>query len=123
MTAELVDAAAVMAYLHGLTGYEQTGRLEQPTLDRMARLVDALGGPQRAYPVIHLTGTNGKGSTAAMIVGLLRGQGLRVGTYTSPHITRLAERIAIDGEPVADEDLAGAVADGRPSDFSRNTCR
>jgi dihydrofolate synthase/folylpolyglutamate synthase len=71
---------AAMAYLNGLTGYEQTGRLEHPTIERMTRLVGALGDPQRAYPVIHLTGTNGKGSTAAMVAGLLSGQGLRVGT-------------------------------------------
>ena len=113
MTAELIDAGAAMAYLNGLTGYEQTGRLERPTIERMARLVDALGRPQRAYPVIHLTGTNGKGSTAAMTASLLHGRGLRVGTYTSPHITRLAERVAIDGEPVADEDLARAVGQVR----------
>jgi dihydrofolate synthase / folylpolyglutamate synthase len=100
---------AAMAYLEGLTGYEQTGRLEHPAIERMARLVGALGDPQRAYPVIHLTGTNGKGSTAAMIAGLLSGQGLKVGTCTSPHITRLAERITIGGQPVADEDLARAV--------------
>jgi dihydrofolate synthase/folylpolyglutamate synthase len=102
-----------MAYLHGLTGYEQTGRLEQPGIERMARLVEALGDPQHAYPVIHLTGTNGKGSTAAMIASLLRGQGLRVGCYTSPHITRLAERVSIDGQPVADEDLAEAIGEVR----------
>ncbi|AVH54529.1 MULTISPECIES: bifunctional folylpolyglutamate synthase/dihydrofolate synthase [Streptomyces] len=108
-TCGAVDAVAAMAYLDGLTGYEQTGRLEQPTLERMARLAGALGDPQRAYPVIHLTGTNGKGSTAAMIASLLSGQGLRVGTYTSPHVTRLAERVTIGGKPVADEALAGAV--------------
>jgi dihydrofolate synthase / folylpolyglutamate synthase len=113
MTAELIEASAAMAYLDGLTGYEQTGRLGSPTLERMGRLVDAMGSPQHAYPVIHLTGTNGKGSTAAMTAALLRGQGLRVGTYTSPHITRLAERVAIEGEPVADEDLARAVSQVR----------
>jgi dihydrofolate synthase / folylpolyglutamate synthase len=113
MTAELIGAGAAMTYLDGLTGYEQTGRLESPTLERMGRLVDAMGSPQRAYPVIHLTGTNGKGSTTAMTAALLRGLGLRVGTYTSPHITRLAERVAIDGEPVADEDLARAVSQVR----------
>jgi dihydrofolate synthase/folylpolyglutamate synthase len=104
---------AAVAYLNGLTGYEQTGRLEHPTIERMARLVGALGNPQRAYPVIHLTGTNGKGSTAAMIAGLLSGQGLKVGTYTSPHITRVAERITIGAQPVADEDLARAVGEVR----------
>jgi dihydrofolate synthase/folylpolyglutamate synthase len=113
MTAELVDAGGAMAYLDGLTGYERTGRLERPTLERMARLAGALGSPQRAYPVIHLTGTNGKGSTAAMTAALLRGQGLKVGTYTSPHISRLVERVTVDGEPAADGDLAGAVGQVR----------
>lgn len=80
--ADRVLLLAAMAYLEGLTGYEQTGQLEHPTIERMARLVGALGDPQRAYPGIHLTGTNGKGSTAAMIAGSLSGQGLRVGTYT-----------------------------------------
>lgn len=111
--AERVLLPAAMAYLEGLTGYEQTGRLEHPTIERMARLAGALGNPQRAYPVIHLTGTNGKGSTAAMTASLLAGQGLRVGTYTSPHIARLAERITIGGQPVADEDLAAAVGQVR----------
>jgi dihydrofolate synthase / folylpolyglutamate synthase len=104
---------AAMAYLNGLTGYEQTGWMEHPTIERMARLIGALGNPQRAYPVIHLTGTNGKGSTAAMTAGLLSGQGLRVGAYTSPHITRLAERITVGGQPVADRDLARAVGQVR----------
>ena len=62
-------------YLNGLAGYERTARLEHPTIERMARLVGALGNPRRAYPVIHLTGTNGKGSTAAMIASLLSGRG------------------------------------------------
>jgi dihydrofolate synthase / folylpolyglutamate synthase len=113
MTAELIEAGAPMAYLDGLTGYEQTGRLGSPTLERMVRLATSMGDPQRGYPVIHLTGTNGKGSTAAMTAALLRGLGLRVGTYTSPHINRIAERIAIDGEPVSDEDLARAVEEVR----------
>jgi dihydrofolate synthase / folylpolyglutamate synthase len=89
MTAEFIHVGSALAYLNGLTCCEQTGRVEHPTLERMARLVDALGNPQRAYPVIHLTGTNGKGSTTAMITSLLIGQGLRVGTYTSPHISRV----------------------------------
>jgi dihydrofolate synthase / folylpolyglutamate synthase len=107
-----LDAGAAMGYLDRLAGYEQTGRLERPTLERMARLAGALGNPQRACPVIHLTGTNGKGSTA-MIADLLRGQGLRAGTCTSPHVTRLAERVTIGGDPVADEDLAEAVGEVR----------
>jgi folylpolyglutamate synthase/dihydropteroate synthase len=74
-----------------------------PSLGRISALTELLGDPQRAYPVIHVTGTNGKGSTTAMIESLLRAAGLRTGRYTSPHLTSLTERITIDGEPVSDE--------------------
>jgi dihydrofolate synthase / folylpolyglutamate synthase len=74
-----------------------------PSLGRIAALTGLLGDPQRSYPVIHLTGTNGKGSTAAMIESLLRADGLRTGRFTSPHVTTVNERIAIDGQPISDE--------------------
>ena len=71
-----------------------------PSLDRIAALVDLLGSPQRATPVVHLTGTNGKTSTARMVEALLREFGLRTGTFTSPHLHDMTERIAFDGRPV-----------------------
>ena len=74
-----------------------------PSLGRIAALTELLGDPQRAYPVIHITGTNGKGSTAAMIESLLRAAGLRTGRFTSPHLTSITERITVDGEPISDE--------------------
>jgi len=74
-----------------------------PTLVRMAALADALGSPQRAFPVIQITGTNGKTSTARMIDSLLRSFGLRVGRFTSPHLTSVTERIVIDGDPISAE--------------------
>jgi dihydrofolate synthase / folylpolyglutamate synthase len=74
-----------------------------PSLGRIRALTELLGDPQRAYPVIHLTGTNGKGSTAAMIESLLRADGLRTGRFTSPHVVSVTERITIDGEPISDE--------------------
>ncbi|MGI8720772.1 MAG: bifunctional folylpolyglutamate synthase/dihydrofolate synthase [Geodermatophilaceae bacterium] len=74
-----------------------------PTLVRMAALADALGSPQHAFPVIQITGTNGKTSTARMIDSLLRSFGLRVGRFTSPHLTSVTERIVIDGEPISAE--------------------
>ena len=74
-----------------------------PSLGRIAALTDLLGEPQRSYRVIHLTGTNGKGSTTAMIESLLRADGLRTGRFTSPHITSVNERITIDGESISDE--------------------
>src|SRR5437868_10492808 len=74
-----------------------------PTLDRIRDLVDVLGEPHRAYPVIHVAGTNGKTSTARLIESLLRVRGLRTGLFTSPEMTTLRERIAIDGEPISEE--------------------
>jgi dihydrofolate synthase/folylpolyglutamate synthase len=74
-----------------------------PSLGRIRALTELLGDPQRAYPVIHLTGTNGKGSTAAMIESLLRADGLRTGRFTSPHVTSVTERITIDGESITDD--------------------
>ncbi|MGH9089621.1 MAG: bifunctional folylpolyglutamate synthase/dihydrofolate synthase [Acidimicrobiales bacterium] len=76
-----------------------------PTLDRMRQLATLLGDPQRAFPSVHLTGTNGKGSTAAMTTMLLTAMGLSVGTYTSPNLTRVNERIARAGMPIDDGDL------------------
>ena len=70
---------------------------------RIAALVDALGEPNRGYPVVHLTGTNGKSSTARMIDALLSEIGLRTGRYTSPHLQRATERINIDNRPVTPE--------------------
>jgi dihydrofolate synthase/folylpolyglutamate synthase len=72
--------------------------------------MDAMGNPQHAAPVIHLTGTNGKGSTAQMITRLLAAQGLSVGTYTSPHLERVNERIARNGEAISDHELGEQIA-------------
>ncbi|HEY6787177.1 MAG TPA: folylpolyglutamate synthase/dihydrofolate synthase family protein [Trebonia sp.] len=71
-----------------------------PTLDRIALLTSLLGDPQRAYPVIHVTGTNGKTSMTRMIDSLLRERGLRTGRFTSPHLVSMRERICIDGAPL-----------------------
>ncbi|MFI7483482.1 bifunctional folylpolyglutamate synthase/dihydrofolate synthase [Kocuria sp. M1R5S2] len=74
-----------------------------PRLHAVRRAVEVLGEPQHAAPVIHLTGTNGKTSTARMIESLLLAHDLRVGRYTSPHLVRVTERISVDGAPVDDE--------------------
>ncbi|MBI4936473.1 MAG: bifunctional folylpolyglutamate synthase/dihydrofolate synthase [Actinobacteria bacterium] len=97
-------------YLDAHASYETTGRIESPTLDRMRALVAAMGDPQLAYPVIHITGTNGKGSTTQMITRLLMAHGLTVGTYTSPHLERLNERISVNCEPIPDDDFAEQIA-------------
>jgi len=83
-----------------ITGRWGEGRLE-PTKERIEALLDLLGQPQRGYRAIHLTGTNGKTSTARMIDELLRGCGLRTGRFTSPHLSQITERVAIDGEPIS----------------------
>nr|WP_243863898.1 folylpolyglutamate synthase/dihydrofolate synthase family protein [Brooklawnia cerclae] len=75
----------------------------QPSLERIAALCDLLGDPQRACPVIQITGTNGKGSTAIMIDALLRAMGLRTGRFSSPHLVDATERVCIDGEPISAE--------------------
>lgn len=75
----------------------------EPSLDRIRALVSLLGDPQRAHPVIHLTGTNGKTSTARMTETLLRARGLRTGLFTSPHLSSIQERICVDGEPLSAE--------------------
>ena len=78
----------------------------EPRLSATRRAVEVLGDPHRAAPVIHLTGTNGKTSTARLIESLLRSGGLRTGLMTSPHLERFTERIRIDGEAVGDADVA-----------------
>ncbi len=96
----------------------------------MQTIVSAMGDPQLAYPVIHVTGTNGKGSTSQMITHLLMAHGLSVGTYTSPHLERPNERMSRNGETISDDDFAeqiAAVADlemltgVRPSYFETTT--
>jgi folylpolyglutamate synthase/dihydrofolate synthase len=74
-----------------------------PTLDRVSALVSLLGDPQRAFPVVHVTGTNGKTSTTRMIESLLRERGLRTGRFTSPHLVSMRERICVDGVPLSAE--------------------
>jgi dihydrofolate synthase/folylpolyglutamate synthase len=86
----------------------------EPTLERMAALVSVLGDPQRSYPVIHVTGTNGKTSTARMIESLLRARGLRTGLFTSPHLSSIRERIVVDGQPVSAEAFVSAYEELAP---------
>jgi dihydrofolate synthase/folylpolyglutamate synthase len=93
-----------------LFGLEQFGI--KLGLDSIRILLEALGHPQRSYPTIHIAGTNGKGSVAAMVERGLRDAGLRTGRYTSPHLADIEERFAIDGQPMPAaefEDVAGVV--------------
>ena len=74
-------------------------------LGRMQQAVDLLGNPEKTYPIIHVTGTNGKGSTIAFMRELFVAHGKKVGTFTSPHIISINDRICINGQPIADEDF------------------
>ena len=78
----------------------------QPRLEATRRVVELLGDPHRAYPIIHITGTNGKTSTSRMTESILRAYGLRTGLMTSPHLVRVNERIVIDGKPISNRALA-----------------
>ncbi|MFF5592504.1 bifunctional folylpolyglutamate synthase/dihydrofolate synthase [Streptomyces althioticus] len=86
----------------------------EPSVDRIAALMDVLGEPQRSYPSIHITGTNGKTSTARMIEALLGAFDLRTGRYTSPHVQSVTERISLDGAPVSAERFVETYQDVKP---------
>jgi dihydrofolate synthase/folylpolyglutamate synthase len=111
-----LDFREAQAYLDDHIDLEKTasisaGHVEGLSLDRMRRVVEVLGDPQDDYPVIHITGTNGKGSTARMISALLAAHQLSVGSYTSPHLEHVTERIARNGEPIEPEEFADVVGE------------
>ncbi|GAA1123038.1 bifunctional folylpolyglutamate synthase/dihydrofolate synthase [Nocardiopsis composta] len=85
-----------------------------PTVERVREVLDLLGDPQRTYRIIHITGTNGKTSTARIADALLRERRLRVGRYTSPHLRTMRERIVVDGEPISEEAFVAAYDDVLP---------
>ena len=105
-----------------MTGYEDAVRALEARgftrmvfdLSRIESLLDLLGTPQRAYPSIHLTGTNGKTSTARMIDALVRAHGLRTGRYTSPHLDTVRERISLDGQPIDEERFVAVYQEVAP---------
>src|SRR5689334_2440092 len=80
-------------------------RKTAPSLSRMEAMLALLGSPQVEYPIIHLTGTNGKTTSVRMITALLATLGLQVGSYTSPHLQEINERIEYNGEPISDDEL------------------
>ena len=87
----------------------RAGRLGLPSLERIRALVGALGDPQSSYPIVHITGTNGKGSTSRMTTAILQACGLSVGTYLSPHLERINERFQFDGVEITDDALVGVL--------------
>jgi len=102
-----------VAWLDSHVDFESTmpRRRSLPTLDRMQALTALLGEPQDAIPSIHITGTNGKGSTSAMATSLLMAKGLTVGTYTSPNLHAVAERLAHNAEPIDDRSLTDVLGE------------
>jgi dihydrofolate synthase/folylpolyglutamate synthase len=107
----LGDALAWLDSHQNLERMLADARRPPPTLDRMRALVDVLGHPETCAPAIHVTGTNGKTSTVRCIAALLMAKGLRVGTFTSPHLERINERLTADGEPISDAELAEVLTD------------
>lgn len=83
-------------------------------IDRMRSFAAALGSPERAVPLIHVAGTNGKGSVTAMLASIFRQAGKRAGMYTSPHLVRLGERVQVDGVPLTEAEIMAYVAELEP---------
>ncbi len=103
------DYASVKEFLFGLkAGGVKFG------IDRMQRLSAALGHPERSYPVIHVAGTNGKGSVSAMLEAIFRLSGWRTGLYTSPHLVRLGERVQVDREALSEAEIVAYTQELRP---------
>jgi len=106
------DSAAVRASPHAYLDSLQPLAMRFG-LERMERALDALGHPERAYPILHVGGTNGKGSTCAMAAAALEAAGHRVGLYTSPHLVRFEERIQVDGAQIGADDLSARIDEVR----------
>jgi len=110
---DLPRRKAAQRFLFGRIDYERARTMPYRSrtfkLDRMRELLDRLGNPQRALPAVHVAGTKGKGSTAAMIGAVLRASGYRTGVFTSPHLDRLEERLAVDGQPCTEAELVALV--------------
>jgi dihydrofolate synthase / folylpolyglutamate synthase len=108
------DIAAQLREVELEIGSRRAEHQIDPTLDRIAALVSLLGDPHRAFPVVHVTGTNGKTSTTRMIESLLRERGLRTGRFTSPHLVSMRERICVDGVPLSAERFVELYAEIAP---------
>ncbi|MCE5269568.1 MAG: bifunctional folylpolyglutamate synthase/dihydrofolate synthase [Planctomycetaceae bacterium] len=112
-------ANAAKRFLAGRIDYERSRSMpnseEAFKLDRMRELLQRLDNPQNRFAVVHVAGTKGKGSTSAMIAGVLTAAGYRTGLFTSPHLERVEERIVIDGKPCTPEELATLVELVRPT--------
>jgi dihydrofolate synthase/folylpolyglutamate synthase len=114
----MISYRDALAYLYSLTDYEQRGFAiyapEFYDLDRVRYLLSLMGEPHRSFQSIHVAGTKGKGSTAAMIESVLRAAGYRTGLYTSPHLHSFRERIQVCGELIPEADVARLVEEIQP---------
>ena len=117
----MMNINEALQYIHSVSW---TGT--KPGLARVAELLRRIGNPERELKFVHIAGTNGKGSTAAMLASVLRAAGYRTGLYTSPYITRFNERIQVNGEQIPDDDLCALTErirahadamDNHPSEF------
>ena len=113
-----MDYRSALKYILGLTNYEKSLKeLYSPgnvDLERVRELLRRLGSPESGLGIVHIAGTKGKGSTAAMISSVLQKAGYRVGLFTSPHLHTFRERVQINREPISAEDFAGAMEKVKP---------
>lgn len=118
MKEEAVAYQEALDYLYSFVDYSLTRSFrytpDKFDLGRMVRFLDLLGNPHQAYPVIHVAGTKGKGSTAALVASALRAAGYKTGFYTSPHLQDYTERIKVDGQPIPQGALAALVDELKP---------
>src|SRR4051812_35045446 len=115
----MIDAhQASLEFLYGRLNYESLGMPQAAAelqLGRMRRLLRRLGDPQRSLRIIHVAGTKGKGSTAAMLAAALSASGVRTGLFCSPHLHRLEERFTVDGQAASPEELVALAEAVRPA--------
>ncbi len=114
-TLAVVDRASALEFLFSRINYERTTQIPYRTgglkLERMQALLALVGNPQRAYPIVHIAGTKGKGSTATMIASILQAAGYKTGLYTSPHLERLEERFLVNGALCSEQEFVQLAAD------------
>ncbi|MEQ1693108.1 MAG: folylpolyglutamate synthase/dihydrofolate synthase family protein, partial [Gemmatimonas sp.] len=114
-SAQALDSDTNAAYRAALARlFARTGGAWRLGLERVSALLEALGNPQRAYPVFHVAGTNGKGSTVATLDAVMRHAGLRVARYTSPHLVNFNERVIVDGQPMRRESITAWLTANEP---------
>lgn len=116
--ATITTREEAIAYLMGRINYERTGVVpygqRQLKLDRMRQLLVRLGNPDAGMPIVHIAGTKGKGSTAAMVANGMHAAGYDTGLFSSPHLERIEERFAVNGQPCAGDELVALVEQLRP---------